>query len=63
MDVPSHRCEKRNASAALIDAGMPGMGASIILEISQAGLPIEWLRSIIETHQDIDHYGSVSELL
>lgn len=49
--------------ASAVDAGMPGMGASIISEILQAGVPLERLRSIIVTHQDIDHYGSVSELL
>ncbi|MEW9700368.1 MBL fold metallo-hydrolase [Paenibacillus sp. SI8] len=49
--------------AILIDAGMPGMSADIQAAIERAGIPHGTLDTVIVTHQDIDHFGGVAELL
>jgi glyoxylase-like metal-dependent hydrolase (beta-lactamase superfamily II) len=49
--------------AILIDTGMPGQSEQIIEAIKKVGVPIEHLKSVILTHQDIDHIGSLPQLL
>lgn len=50
-------------SATLIDTGFPNMRASIRDELAKNGVPFEKLTRIILTHQDIDHIGSLPDLL
>ncbi|PLT35670.1 MBL fold metallo-hydrolase [Bacillus sp. V5-8f] len=50
-------------SAILIDAGMPGQLEDIRSAMDQAGVSIERLTAVVITHQDLDHIGSVTELL
>ncbi|WP_324292915.1 MBL fold metallo-hydrolase [Paenibacillus wulumuqiensis] len=47
----------------LIDTGTPGQGELIRIAINDAGVPFEKLNVIILTHQDIDHIGSLPEIL
>jgi glyoxylase-like metal-dependent hydrolase (beta-lactamase superfamily II) len=49
--------------AILIDTGMPGQSEQIIEAIKKVGVPIEHIKSVLLTHQDIDHIGSLPELL
>jgi glyoxylase-like metal-dependent hydrolase (beta-lactamase superfamily II) len=49
--------------AILIDTGMPGQSEQIIEAINKVGVPIDHLKSVILTHQDIDHIGSLPALL
>ena len=49
--------------ALLIDTGVPGQGKQIIEAIEKTGVPFEKLTAVILTHQDIDHVGSLPELL
>jgi glyoxylase-like metal-dependent hydrolase (beta-lactamase superfamily II) len=41
----------------LIDTGMPGLAEDILSFVEQAGISKKPLRTIILTHQDIDHIG------
>ncbi|UUZ89966.1 MBL fold metallo-hydrolase [Paenibacillus sp. P25] len=50
-------------TAVLIDAGMPGMAGQIREAMSRAGVPFDRLKAVILTHQDIDHIGSLPEIL
>lgn len=50
-------------TAVLIDAGMPGSWESIRAAMSRAGIPADQLRAVILTHQDLDHIGSLPEIL
>ncbi|MDQ0195927.1 MBL fold metallo-hydrolase [Paenibacillus wynnii] len=45
--------------AVLIDTGMPGQDKQIIEGMKRVGIPFENLKSVILTHQDIDHIGSL----
>lgn len=47
----------------LVDTGMPGQTGDIREAIEKAGLKFNKLSKIILTHQDIDHIGSLAELL
>jgi len=47
----------------LIDAGVPDQGAAIARAIAAAGFDVANLTHIIITHQDMDHIGSIPELL
>lgn len=50
--------------AILIDTGMPEQNSQISKEIiEKVGIPLERLRSVILTHQDIDHIGSLPALM
>jgi glyoxylase-like metal-dependent hydrolase (beta-lactamase superfamily II) len=49
-------------NAILVDAGLPGMARQFIEAMEQAGVPQQKLTSIIVTHHDLDHIGSLKEL-
>ena len=49
--------------AILVDTGMPGQLSAIKAAMHQVGVPFEKLKAVILTHQDIDHIGSLPELL
>lgn len=49
--------------AVLIDTGTPGQWGQIRNEMERHGVPAERLRAILLTHQDIDHIGSLPEIL
>jgi glyoxylase-like metal-dependent hydrolase (beta-lactamase superfamily II) len=49
--------------AVLVDTGMPGSWETIRQEMSRAGIPPERLQTIILTHQDLDHIGSLPEIV
>ncbi|WP_205622803.1 MBL fold metallo-hydrolase [Paenibacillus wynnii] len=49
--------------AILIDTGMPGQDKQIIDGIERVGTPFDRLKSVILTHQDIDHIGSLPALI
>ena len=47
----------------LIDAGVPEQAQAIAQAIAEAGFDVQNLTHIIITHQDMDHIGSVPDLL
>lgn len=47
----------------LVDTGLPGQTAAIASALAEVGLQITDLRRIILTHQDIDHVGSLHNLV
>ncbi|MDC2864323.1 MBL fold metallo-hydrolase [Bacillus sp. BP-3] len=49
--------------AVLIDAGMPCQLEQIHTAMNVLGVPFENLKAVIVSHQDIDHIGSLPELL
>lgn len=49
--------------AILVDAGMPGHLEAIKAAMEKAGVPFGTLSAVIFTHQDIDHIGSIQEVL
>lgn len=49
--------------AVLIDTGTPGNLEQIRTAMNSAGIPFEKLKVIILTHHDIDHIGSLPEIL
>jgi glyoxylase-like metal-dependent hydrolase (beta-lactamase superfamily II) len=50
-------------SFVLIDTGMPGCYETILNLVKEAGFPASRLHSVILTHQDIDHVGSLPQFL
>ncbi|AFM43343.1 Zn-dependent hydrolase, glyoxylase [Desulfosporosinus acidiphilus SJ4] len=50
-------------SVILVDAGFPGLEQQIRAVIEKAGVPYARLNKVIITHQDIDHIGSLPEIL
>ena len=46
----------------LVDAGYPGQADAIQQGIKNAGLPLDNLSSIVITHHDFDHVGSLQSL-
>lgn len=52
-----------NQKVVLIDTGMPGQIESIKSAMEAAGVPFEKLTTVILTHQDIDHIGSLPEIV
>jgi len=49
--------------AVLIDTGFPGQIEDIRVEMGKVGVSFDKLKALILTHQDIDHIGSLPELL
>ncbi|PEC22610.1 MBL fold metallo-hydrolase [Bacillus sp. AFS018417] len=49
--------------AVLVDTGMPGQLEQIRLAMSKVGVPFDKLKVVILTHQDLDHIGSLPEIL
>ncbi|MGE7868845.1 MBL fold metallo-hydrolase [Bacillus paramycoides] len=49
--------------AVLIDTGFPGQIEDLQAEMYKVGVPIDKLKVVILTHQDIDHIGNIPELL
>ncbi|MBP0725461.1 MBL fold metallo-hydrolase [Bacillus sp. RG28] len=47
----------------LVDTGIPGQLGEIREAVEKAGVSFDKLSKIILTHQDIDHIGSLSEIL
>jgi glyoxylase-like metal-dependent hydrolase (beta-lactamase superfamily II) len=47
----------------LVDTGLPGQADAIASALAEAGLRVQDLRRIILTHQDIDHVGSLHDLV
>lgn len=52
-----------NGSLVLIDTGFPGLFKEIYEAVSKESLDFDKLKTIIFTHQDIDHIGNVSEII
>lgn len=50
-------------SAVLIDTGYPGLLPKLKEAVKEADVPWEQLRTVIITHQDLDHIGSLPDLL
>lgn len=48
---------------ALIDTGMPGFYPEIMKQLEAADLKAGQLKTVILTHQDIDHVGSLPEFM
>lgn len=49
--------------AVLIDTGFPGQIEDLRVAMEKVGVSFDKLRVIILTHQDIDHIGSLPEIL
>ncbi|PFR51364.1 MBL fold metallo-hydrolase [Bacillus cereus] len=49
--------------AVLIDTGFPGQFEDIQVEMERVGVSFDKLKVVILTHQDIDHIGSLPNLL
>lgn len=50
-------------TAILVDAGYPGQLAQIREATEKAGVPLAKIRKIIITHHDLDHTGSLADIL
>ncbi|OPH56884.1 hydrolase [Paenibacillus ferrarius] len=49
--------------AVLIDTGFPGQIEDLRAAMEKAGVPFDKLKVVILTHQDVDHIGSLPEIL
>lgn len=49
--------------ALLVDVGTPGQLPAIRSALEKAGVPLERIDGVILTHQDIDHVGSIRDVL
>lgn len=52
-----------NKDAILVDAGFPGQTELFREAVEKAGLTFEKISKIIITHQDIDHVGSLGDII
>ena len=50
-------------TVVLVDAGFPGMLHQIREAMARAGVPFDRLDKVIVTHQDIDHIGSLPDIV
>ena len=53
----------QNQGATLVDTGLPGQNDAIAAALAEASLSISDLKRIILTHQDIDHVGTLHDLV
>jgi glyoxylase-like metal-dependent hydrolase (beta-lactamase superfamily II) len=51
------------AGPTLVDTGLPGQADEIASALAEAGVVVGDLRRIVLTHQDIDHVGSLPDLV
>ncbi|GKX66419.1 MBL fold metallo-hydrolase [Inconstantimicrobium mannanitabidum] len=58
---PTLICDKD--SLILIDTGFPGQLHDIHKAVEKEGIPFSKLNTVILTHQDIDHIGSIADIL
>ncbi|WGV59353.1 MBL fold metallo-hydrolase [Brevibacillus brevis] len=49
--------------AVLIDTGFPGQMEDLRVAMEKTGVPLDKLKAVILTHQDVDHIGSLPEIL
>jgi len=49
--------------AVLIDTGFPGQMEDLRVAMEKAGVSLDKLKAVILTHQDMDHIGSLPEIL
>jgi len=49
--------------AVLIDTGFPGQMEDLRVAMEKVGVPFDKLKVVILTHQDIDHIGSLPDIL
>ncbi|WP_079911773.1 MBL fold metallo-hydrolase [Paenibacillus sp. 32352] len=49
--------------SVLIDTGFPGQFEDLRFAMEKAGMPLDKLTAVILTHQDVDHIGSLPEIL
>ena len=66
LDGPGTLCPTLlwdSQEVVLVDAGLPGMAQQFREALKQACVPFEKLTKIFITHHDIDHIGSLGELL
>lgn len=49
--------------AVLIDTGFPGQIEDLRMSMKKAGVSLDKVKAVILTHQDIDHIGSLPEIL
>lgn len=49
--------------AVLIDTGFPGQFEDIQVEMERVGVSVDKVKVVILTHQDIDHIGSLPNVL
>ena len=52
-----------DAGPTLVDTGIPGLAAAIAAELAEHGVTVADLKRIILTHHDIDHIGSLHDLV
>ncbi len=52
-----------SSDVVLVDTGVPGSGAAIRHACLSAGVPYDRLNHIILTHDDIDHIGSLGDII
>ena len=50
-------------TVVLVDAGFPGLLHQIREAMARAGVPFDMLDKVIVTHQDIDHIGSLPDIV
>ena len=50
-------------TVVLVDAGFPGQLQQIREAMNKAGVPFDRLDKVIITHQDIDHIGSLPDIV
>ncbi|HBV99470.1 MAG: hydrolase [Peptococcaceae bacterium BICA1-7] len=50
-------------TAILVDTGYPGQLPQLLEAIEKSGVPLERINSIIITHHDLDHTGSLADIL
>jgi glyoxylase-like metal-dependent hydrolase (beta-lactamase superfamily II) len=51
------------SNAVLVDTGTPGLLKAFQTEFAKANVPFDNLTAVILTHQDIDHIGSIQDIL